>query len=378
MVDRKRKAGILTLLLVFGLFLLPWDARAVDSIASGGCGYGLTWVLDMNGVLTISGAGDMTDYGPSYAENISLPWSAYRADIKRVVVEEGVKSIGNRAFQACNNLREVALPDSLERIGEHAFENCASLAAIQLPDLLTEIGEYAFSGCQALTGIVIPAGVTVIAEDAFAGCVALTDVTIPEGVTTVDRNAFKYCPALTRIVLPESVTSVGRNAFDECENLGHILYTGTQEQWTAVALRYGALPEGAGITYEYVGGMDYHVFENDCATTCVYCDYSREAGHAWNDGVDNGDGTVTFTCTVCGEIRVDGTTCVPTEPTRPTETTISTEPSLSATEPTESTAPSASQPGTSEPSGNGGIVVLLAVILIAGIGVVLLVVKKKT
>lgn len=366
---------LLALLLAMSLFLLPGNVRAVDSIASGGCGDGLAWVLDMDGVLTISGAGYMTDYGPSYAENISLPWSAWRADIKRVVVEEGAQSIGNRAFQACSNLVEVTLPDSLERIGEHAFENCLKLEAADIPDGVTKIDAYAFSGCKALVGIVIPAGVSVIAEDAFAGCVALTDVVIPEGVTTIDRNAFKYCPALTKIGLPESITSVGRNAFDECENLGHILYVGTEEQWAAVTLRYGALPEGAGITCEYADGVEYHVFENVCAAKCAHCDYSREAGHTWDDGVDNGDGTVTFTCTVCGETRVDGTT-IPTEPSQPTEP--ATEPTQTATNPGGNTMPSSSQPGTSEPSNNGGIGFVIAVIMAVGIGAVLLLVKKKS
>ena len=41
--------------------------------SSGTCGDNLTWVLDDNGTLTISGSGTMFDYG--YSSNYA-PWSA--------------------------------------------------------------------------------------------------------------------------------------------------------------------------------------------------------------------------------------------------------------------------------------------------------------
>ena len=358
-------------ILLVCILILPYNVRATTIGPSGTCGENLSWTLQLDGTLSISGTGSMTDFGPSYAENVSVPWAGNRADIKTVVIEEGVTSIGNNAFVACSNLTTVTMPNSLTRIGEHSFENCSNLIDADIPAAVSEIGEYAFGGCKALTEVVISDGVTSIADYSFETCISLKKVHIPDSVTSIGRNAFKYCPSLTEIVLPESITFIGRTAFEECENLGHILYRGTQEQWASVTVRSGAILDHTIITYSYKDGMEYHVFSNDCTAKCTYCSFTRKADHCWDDGITEGD-TVTYTCTACGEIMTEISPVVPTQPSKPTAST---------TKPSASTTPlptgSDSSQGTQESGGNSVLIVAIAVAAIVAICGVLIVMKKR-
>ena len=113
---------VLSLFLAMALCLSCFSitAFAADVIYSGTCGEELTWELTEDGTLTISGIGAMTDYTNSE----KAPWYTYRSDIVSVVVEEGVTSIGDRAFRYCISLTDISLPDSVTSIGDYAFEYC--------------------------------------------------------------------------------------------------------------------------------------------------------------------------------------------------------------------------------------------------------------
>ena len=196
--------------------LLPATALAADIVASGTCGAegdgsNLTWTLDSEGVLTISGSGDMHGYDPSDA-----PW---HDRVKSAVIAEGVTSIGWYAFWGCESLTSVTIPDSVTSIGQHAFYDCKSLTSVTIPDSVTSIGDWAFSGCESLTSVTIPDSVTSIGDSAFRGCSSLTSVTIPDSVTSIGDWAFYYCTSLTSVTIPDSVTSIGKEAFSECTSL---------------------------------------------------------------------------------------------------------------------------------------------------------------
>ena len=200
----------------------------------------LTWTLDANGTLTISGTGTMKDY--DYNNN---PSPAYNnSNVKKIVIEDGVTSIGKSAFSDCSNLTSITIPNSVTSIGDFAFYYCTSLTTITIPDNVTSIGESAFRFCSSLTSITIPDGVTSIGNAAFSytglksitipdsvtsigkfafyNCTSLTSITIPDGVTSIGESAFLSCSSLTSITIPDSVTSIGESAFYGCSSLTSI------------------------------------------------------------------------------------------------------------------------------------------------------------
>ena len=241
---------------------------------SGTCGENLKWDLT-DGVLTISGSGDMTDW--FYSSQV--PWNSYRKSITSVTIGNGVTSIGDCAFCNCG-LTSVTIPNSVTSIGDWAFADCSGLTSVTIGNSVTTIGEGAFSGCSGLTSIVwnakncqgfsskntpfyyytsqyncdlrnqitsfvfgeevehipanlcngmtnltsvvIPNSVTSIGGYAFSGCSGLTSITIPNSVTSIGDGAFAGCDSLTSVTIPNSVTSIGDGAFFLCYALTSI------------------------------------------------------------------------------------------------------------------------------------------------------------
>ncbi len=175
---------------------------------SGTCGANLKWHLTDNGVLTITGKGKMYDY---FDSNDSAPWRY--SGVKRIIIGDGVTTIGNSAFNSCSSLTSVTIPNSVTAIGWSAFSGCSSLTSVTIPNSVTTIGKSTFSGCSSLTSVTIPNSVTTIGDDAFSYCSALTSVTIPNSVTTIGDVAFAGCSSLTSVTIPNSVTKIGGGAF---------------------------------------------------------------------------------------------------------------------------------------------------------------------
>jgi len=173
----------------------------------------ITWTLSDDGTLTISGT-DMPNYKYGGA-----PWYSQRNKIKKVVIENGVTSIGNYAFDGCSGLTSVTIPNSVTSIGESAFFVCSGLTSVTIPNSVTSIGMSTFQYCFSLTSINIPNSVTNISACAFSGCRGLTSITIPNSVTSIEDAAFESCTGLTSINIPNSVTSIGEDAFCNCSGL---------------------------------------------------------------------------------------------------------------------------------------------------------------
>jgi hypothetical protein len=233
----------------------------------------LTWKLTNDGTLIISGYGAMSD---------TTAWKSYRDFISSVILEDGVTSIGNRAFDYCINLTSVTIPNGVTSIEYAAFSECEKLTSIIIPDSVTSIGYAAFCCCASLTSITIPHNVTSIESsvfngctnlisidvdednpaytsengilfnksktalikypegktetsyiipdkvisigyDAFNGCSNLTSITIPETVTSIEDDAFFGCTRLGQIAIPNNVTSIGSSAFGRCTNLTSVI-----------------------------------------------------------------------------------------------------------------------------------------------------------
>ena len=200
----------------------------------------LTWTLYEDGTLTISGTGAMKSY-----RNDDSPAVQKKDNVKKVVIEDGVTSIGASAFYSCKSLTSITIPDSVTSIGFTAFYACSSLTSITIPgsvtsmersafefctglksvtisDGVTSIGASAFYSCKSLTSITILKSVTSIGKYAFSGCSGLTSITILGGVTSIGDFAFSSCSQLASIEIPSSVTSIGNSAFESCSQLASI------------------------------------------------------------------------------------------------------------------------------------------------------------
>ncbi|MDY3225228.1 MAG: leucine-rich repeat protein [Candidatus Faecousia sp.] len=97
-----------------------------DDAREGTCGDSLRFQLSAEGVLTITGTGDMTDFTADGA-----PWYAYRRQIASVVLPEGITSIGSNAFNGCTGLTGITFPDSVSAVGGGAFRGCTKLTQVQ-------------------------------------------------------------------------------------------------------------------------------------------------------------------------------------------------------------------------------------------------------
>ena len=240
-------------LLLFFLFLLPIIVSAEEN--SGSCGDNLTWTYT-DGVLTISGNGDMYDYDGS-----NSPWKLplYQNQVTTIKIGDGVTSIGNNAFNNFNNITAVTFPNSITRIGSGAFYSCNRLATVDIPNSVTHIGKGAFNDCDGLTkvnisdieawckiifesdnsnplyyahnlyinneiatNISVPNNITEIRDYAFIRFTNLTSINFHNGVTSIGDHAFYECTNLTSINLPNSISYIGINAFLGCYRINTI------------------------------------------------------------------------------------------------------------------------------------------------------------
>ena len=232
----------------------------------GSQGDNLTWTL-INGLLTISGTGEMEGFGSIY-----VPWYSYREEITDISMEEGITTIGRDAFSGCTGLTKVTIPESVTGISYDAFYGCTGLTKVTIPAGVTSIAQGAFTGCTSLTKVtyagtmqqwqdmgyrtpaecsdgtiwawgdfgryttqtytLIDDGLLTIQgsgdmEFSYNGALnpwyefrdQITSVSLADGITSIDTNAFKDCVNLTSVTIPESVTFIGSCAFYGCTSL---------------------------------------------------------------------------------------------------------------------------------------------------------------
>lgn len=208
------------------------SAIVEQTLGSGTCGSNLTWTLSDDGTLTISGSGSMDSWSGNWHQE-PTPWYENRDLIKKVVVEEGVTSIGSDAFRRCSNLTNIIMPDTLTSIQGYAFDRCSSLKDIDIPDGVTHIYEYTFDECSSLSNINISASVTDIEEYAFTGCSSLKSVVIPDSVTYIGRNAFNRCSSLTSVTFGSGVSIIGSYVFNECNSLNNITVSENNAEYSS-------------------------------------------------------------------------------------------------------------------------------------------------
>lgn len=122
------------------------------------------WSLQ-DGTLIITAQGAMQDYGSA----AQTPWFKDRGDIRRIVVQKGVTTIGDYAFYGCKNVTSVTLPDTVTQIGKLAFYGCENLSTLTVPDSVLVVEDYAFANATGLQSIVFRGNAPVLGAGIFAG-----------------------------------------------------------------------------------------------------------------------------------------------------------------------------------------------------------------
>ena len=221
-------------------------------------------------VTLTKGTGTMQNYNFSTSDNCYAysPWYISRNSVKDIIIENGVRNIGNVAFNDCTGLTRITVPDSVTSIGDYAFYHCTGLMSIAIPDNVTNIGNYAFYHCTSLTSITIPNGVTSIGDSAFEDCAGLTSITIPDSVTSIGYGTFCGCTGLMSIAIPDSVTSIGSSAFYGCTGLmsieipDNVTSIGSSAFYGCTGLTSITIPDS-------VKNIDDYVFQNCTGLTNI-------------------------------------------------------------------------------------------------------------
>ena len=241
------------------------------------CGGNVAYIFE-DGVLTVSGTGDMDDFvSPN-----NVPWHAQRDLINSVVIEEGITSIGSYAFYNCTALETITLPESLTVIGRDSFSGCEAIRDVYLTDLsawcavafydvgsnplyyaealylngdsvedlyipdvvksvgecafynldcitsvtfadsVTQIGNFSFYGCDNVSNINFGNSVEQIGAYAFSECDNVVEISIPDTVIEIGQSAFYHCGLLRRVTIGDGVQSIGDTAFERCESLSDV------------------------------------------------------------------------------------------------------------------------------------------------------------
>lgn len=272
---------------------------SADTVAEGTCGNSATWTLDSDGTLTISGTGDMDNFGYQ-----SAPWFSTSTVIKKIVVGDGITYIGQNSFRSLESVTSVTIGSGVKSIGDCAFRNDAALTSIYIPagvetmgsevfedcsvlttvtfaehSVLTEIPYGCFSYCYKLSLVNIPSDVTTIGGYAFNDCYELADLTVPANVTTIGQSAYRNCDGLTSVTMSEGVTTVLAYAFAYCDSLTTVSFPSTltdigPQAFYDSALTSVVLPDSA----VSVGDQAFASCYNLKTATVALSEYSQGSG----------------------------------------------------------------------------------------------------
>ena len=234
---------------------------------------GLTYSSSGNGY-KVSGIGTCSDtilvipitYNGKTVNGISNNAFKECSWITKIIIPEGVTSIGAYAFAYCDYIEEVIFSDSVKTIGAYAFHGCDSLKYVTFGSGLETVYEWAFMDCRSMqkinirdlnayakikfelfanplycggklylngavvSSITLPSTVKNVGDHTFEKC-GLTKVVLSEGIESIGYSTFSENPNLTSVYLPSTLKKIDSYAFDDCNKLSKIYFNGTTVQW---------------------------------------------------------------------------------------------------------------------------------------------------
>ncbi|MCQ2113230.1 MAG: leucine-rich repeat protein [Bacteroidaceae bacterium] len=250
-----------------------WDKfENIIEYPFGECGPMATWTL-IDSCLTIWGSGETYNYDPctTASGEPSYPWYEWWRQIDRIIVSEGITSLG-----------------------EGIFIWCKSATKLTLPSTLTYIHQYAFAYCSLLQDIVIPNSVKAIEEGVFCSATKAKSIIIPPSVESIGYASFWNCHSAKMIYIPASVKKIEKDAFVRCYEVENV-YARAKTPCQAADYSFGDsnnevcvlhVPEGSEEAYRNAEGWnDFKNIVGDLPTDEDY-DY---AGYFTGGGGNNND-----------------------------------------------------------------------------------------
>ncbi len=263
-----------------------------------------------------------SDFSFVLDQSAQLHLVGYEGNAQEVIIPNRadgypVEHIGTYAFQN-KRAERIVLPEGIRTIGDNAFDQCSYLKEIQLPESLTRIGSQAFGYCTSMTTITIPDGVTKL-DNTFVNCYALESVVLPQTLTDLGGMVFYGCRSLKEIALPAQLHRIsGYSVFSGCSALKLVYIRSAQlaESLNTASAASGVIQNAVTVVVPAGSGTDY------LASTYSYCETAQRDGeacdiyslcaHAWQTEVVTQmvpcqtDGYVRKDCSACGvetEIR---------------------------------------------------------------------------
>lgn len=270
---------VLTMLLLISLVAFP---VAAEEKYTGTHSENITWTFDpATGTMTFSGTGTVSGFADGETE-----WSAYRLQIRHLVIDEGITAISGNVFSKLK-IETLKIADSVKTIDGICFDSC-DVRYVDLGLGVTYVGSMTFSALGYLETIVLPDSLQTIEGEAFSSS-GLKTLALPEGTEIIDNGAFRDNRKLTKVYLPASVTQINIAAFYGCESLTDVYYSGTQAQWEAIEIYNDP---GRGNNEDLLAAT-FH-FEHV---------HSFDEGSVTREATDKQVGVKTYLCRECGAAR---------------------------------------------------------------------------
>ena len=227
--------------------------------------------------------------------------------VRDVVIESGIKVIGDRAFQANTKLTSVDMSHatSLNSIGIGAFGGCKALIEADFSQSpVTTVGDSAFTECSNLTSITLNEGITYLGASAFSKCSRVSSIyydipkldewkagrfsevgrsadstgvifgphvkeipnnifsngattnniqsiTFGDNIEAIGDYAFTECTKVTSISLPDSLITIGERAFSKCKGLSELVIPVNVKE-----IGFNAFIDCSGLTTIYYNAKD--------------------------------------------------------------------------------------------------------------------------
>ena len=260
-----------------GDFTIPSTVTTINDFAMNGCANVTGELVIPNNVQTIGkGAFEKTGFtsltlGSSVKE---IGQAAFKDCTKMtgdLVIPASVTTIGGNAFASTGfngkldfqaqieefpaaifkglNFTSVSFSGSVKSIGDHAFENCEQLATVTFGQGLETVGQYAFYNSGLSGALTFPDSLKKIDTYAFAECPHITGITLPEGNATIEYAAFTGDTGVQKIKIPLSEIQ-----FDKLNNGGYYIFTNyTNDKLETIVL--GSAPAETGLQGLFSGSM---------------------------------------------------------------------------------------------------------------------------